>query len=46
MSTHERINWAIQEIEREGQDLQWWRIARRAGIRGEVAEKLRGDFET
>lgn len=41
-----RINWAIQEIEREGLDLQWWRIVRKAGIRGEVAEQLREDFET
>ncbi|GMA64211.1 hypothetical protein GCM10025859_46510 [Alicyclobacillus fastidiosus] len=36
-----RIKWAIREIEREGQDLQWWRIVRKAGIRGEAAEKIR-----
>ena len=41
-----RIRWAMQEIEREGQDLQWWRIARKAGIRGEGAEQLREYFET
>ena len=31
-----RIKWAIQEIEREGLDLQWWRIVRKAGIRKEA----------
>ncbi len=40
-----RIRWAMQEIEREGQDLQWWRIVRKAGIRGEVVENLRVYFD-
>ena len=35
-----RIRWAIREIEREGQDLQWWRIVRKAGIRGEAVKQL------
>ncbi|WP_072874544.1 TnsD family Tn7-like transposition protein [Alicyclobacillus tolerans] len=41
-----RIKWAIQEIESEGLDLQWWRIVRKAGIRGEVAENLRVYFDS
>ncbi|KPV44036.1 TnsD family Tn7-like transposition protein [Alicyclobacillus ferrooxydans] len=41
-----QIRWAMQEIEREGQDLQWWRIVRKAGIRGEAADRHRDIFET
>ena len=41
-----RIMWAIREIEHEGLDLQWWRILRKAGIRGEAADRFRGIFET
>ena len=41
----QRINWAIQEIEREGLDLQWWRIVRKAGIWGEMAGELSKAFE-
>ncbi|WP_083517306.1 TnsD family Tn7-like transposition protein [Alicyclobacillus shizuokensis] len=40
-----RIKWAMQEIEFEGQDLQWWRIVRKAGIRGEVVYRLRERFD-
>jgi hypothetical protein len=40
-----RIEWAIREIERDGLDLQWWRIVRKAGIRGETAEELRSYFD-
>ncbi|WDL98838.1 TnsD family transposase [Alicyclobacillus sp. ALC3] len=40
-----RIRWAVQEIEREGQDLQWWRIVRKAGIRGELEKEFRKEFE-
>ncbi len=40
-----RIKWAMQEIEREGLDIQWWRIVRKAGIRGRAAEQLRERFE-
>lgn len=40
-----RIKWAIREIEHDGLDLQWWRIVRKAGIRGEGAEQLKGHFE-
>ena len=39
------LKWAMQESEREGLDLQWWRIVRKAGIRGEAADQLRGHFE-
>lgn len=40
-----RIKWAIQEIEREGQDLQWWRIVRKAGIRGKATDQFREYFK-
>lgn len=31
-----RIQWAINELEKEGEPLQWWRIIRKAGIRRET----------
>lgn len=40
-----RIKWAIKECEREGYDMQWWRVAKIAGIRDEWTEELRAEFE-
>lgn len=40
-----RIKWAIKECEQEGHDVQWWRVARIAGIRGEWIEDLKEEFE-
>ncbi len=40
-----RIKWAIKECQREGYDVQWWRVARVAGIRGEWIEELEVEFE-
>lgn len=40
-----RIKWAIKECEREGYDVQWWRVARVDGIRGEWIEELAVEFE-
>ena len=40
-----RVKWATKECEREGYDLQWWRIARIAGIRGKWIEELEEKFE-
>lgn len=35
-----RIHWAIQELQKEGQELQLWRIFRLAGIREEYQKNL------
>ncbi|MFT4413348.1 TnsD family transposase [Fredinandcohnia humi] len=40
-----RIKWAIKECEREGYDVQWWRVVRVAGIRDEWTEELEVEFE-
>lgn len=40
-----RINWAIGECERQGCDLQWWRVAKIAGIRVEWRGELQEEFE-
>lgn len=40
-----RIKWAIKECQREGYDVQWWRVSRVAGIRGEWIEELEVEFE-
>lgn len=40
-----RIKWAIKECEQEGHDVQWWRVARIAGIRGKWIEELKDEFE-
>jgi len=40
-----RIKWAIREIEHEGLDLQWWRIVRKAGIKGAVVETYQRIYE-
>ncbi|MBO1513553.1 TnsD family Tn7-like transposition protein [Metabacillus bambusae] len=40
-----RIKWAIGECERQGCDLQWWRVAKIACIRGEWKEELQEEFE-
>lgn len=40
-----RIKWAIKECEKVGYDLQWWRVAKIAGIREEWIEELREEFE-
>lgn len=40
-----RIKWAIGECERQGCDLQWWRVAKIAGIRVEWRGELQEEFE-
>ena len=36
-----RIKWAIQELEKEGQELKEWRILRKAGIRKEYVVEVK-----
>jgi hypothetical protein len=36
-----RIQWAIKELQEDGQELQLWRIYRKAGIRQEYQESLK-----
>ena len=36
-----RIKWAIQELEKEGQELKEWRILRKAGIQEGTSRKYR-----
>lgn len=36
-----RICWAVRELEKEGQELQLWRIMRKAGIREEYLTDLK-----
>jgi len=40
-----RIKWAIQELEKEGQELKEWRILRKAGIRKEYQENIKIELE-
>jgi len=40
-----RIKWAIKECERKGCDLQWWKVAKIAGIRDEWTEELKEEFK-
>lgn len=40
-----RIKWAIGECERQGCDLQWWKVAKIAGIRDEWRKELQVEFE-
>ncbi|MFB6469511.1 TnsD family transposase [Cytobacillus sp. Hz8] len=40
-----RIKWAIGECEMQGCDLQWWRVAKIAGIRDEWTEELKEEFK-
>ena len=35
-----RIRWAVKELEKEGEELQMWKIMRKAGIREEYQAKL------
>jgi len=35
-----RIRWAVKELEKEGEELQMWKIIRKAGIREEYQAKL------
>lgn len=39
-----RIHWSIQELQKEGQELQLWRIYRLAGIRQEYEENLKDEI--
>lgn len=38
-----RLQWAIQELQDDGQDLSLWRIFRKAGIREEFQDELQGE---
>ena len=40
-----RIKWAIQELEKEGQELKEWRILRKAGIRKEYEKYIEIELE-
>ncbi|WP_242976282.1 TnsD family Tn7-like transposition protein [Clostridium thermopalmarium] len=40
-----RIKWAIQELEKEGQELKEWRILRKAGIRKVYQENIEIELE-
>ncbi|XXF70884.1 TnsD family Tn7-like transposition protein [Thermoanaerobacterium thermosaccharolyticum] len=40
-----RIKWAIQELEKEGQELKEWRILRKAGIRKEYVNSIIDDIK-
>ena len=35
-----RFRWAVRELEKEGEELQLWKIMRKAGIREEYQAKL------
>ncbi|AFK86117.1 MULTISPECIES: TnsD family Tn7-like transposition protein [Thermoanaerobacterium] len=35
-----RIRWAVKELEKEGEELQMWKIMRRAGVREEYVTEL------
>lgn len=35
-----RIRWAVKELEKEGEELQLWKIMRRAGVREEYVTEL------
>jgi len=38
-----RIKWAVQKLEKEGQELKLWKILRRAGIRKEYIRELENE---
>lgn len=39
-----RIKWAVSELKKEGQELQRWKIIRKAGVREEYAADLEKDI--
>jgi hypothetical protein len=39
-----RICWAVRELEKEGEELQLWKIMRKAGIREEYMAELEDNF--
>ncbi len=39
-----RIRWAVKELEKEGEELQMWKIMRKAGIREEYMAELKDNF--
>jgi len=40
-----RIKWAIQELEKDGQELKEWRIIRKAGVRKEHITSIFDDIK-
>lgn len=38
-----RLQWAVKELQEDGQDLSLWRIFRKAGIRKEFQDELQGE---
>lgn len=39
-----RIYWAVRELEKEGEELQLWKIMRKAGIREEYIKNLEDEL--
>ena len=40
-----RIRWAVKELEKEGEELQMWKIMRKAGIRKEYEIELKSTYK-
>ena len=40
-----RIEWAVKELERQGEEIMEWKILRLAGLRENCSEKVRAKIE-
>jgi hypothetical protein len=40
-----RIEWAVEELDRRGEEVKEWKILRLAGLKGECGERVRNTLE-